>query len=191
MDYWNAAEAEIKKPYPFVHPNGNNYTLLIGTPVLLHRSQAPFRKPRDKREWVTITPLTVQKYYAKGAQRGARTPMFQGGSHPRIVIPAIHIRMKDEHLPKRGYSRVGPVHNASIRFCRTPLSKTDSPGIRALGGGFSHSSLIRPVWYSARTRTEVELKVMNAFSMSGMGLVPAKTRSPNRGISLSLSEAYF
>ncbi|EFQ26665.1 hypothetical protein CGRA01v4_09122 [Colletotrichum graminicola] len=93
MDYWNTAEAEIKGPYLFIHSSSADCTLRKGAPVLLHRSQAPFRKPGDDREWVTITPLAVQEYHARGERRERRVPMFEG-SHPRIVIPAVHIRMK-------------------------------------------------------------------------------------------------
>ncbi|KAK1573813.1 uncharacterized protein LY79DRAFT_593700 [Colletotrichum navitas] len=94
MDYWNTAEAEIKGPYVFIHSSGVDCMLRKGAPVLLHRSQAPFRKPGDAREWVTITPLTIQEYYdARGERHERRVPMFEG-SHPRIVIPAIHIRIK-------------------------------------------------------------------------------------------------
>ncbi|KAK1982540.1 hypothetical protein LZ30DRAFT_749272 [Colletotrichum cereale] len=91
--YRNAAEAEIKGHYLFRPSNGDDCILPAGTPVLLHRSQAPFRMPHDDSEWVTITPPVTQEYYAGGERRERCVPMLEG-SHPGIVIPAIHIRMR-------------------------------------------------------------------------------------------------
>ncbi|KAK2064774.1 hypothetical protein LY76DRAFT_25090 [Colletotrichum caudatum] len=93
MDFWNAVEAETKQPYGFINSNHVSCKLQKHHPVLLHRSQAPFRKPGDNREWVTITPLAIHEYFSKGKGRERCVPMLED-SHPRIVIPAVHIRMQ-------------------------------------------------------------------------------------------------